>query len=553
MSNFFYKYSDYSLFQKALKDVEGEDVVANFLSNDDSLKDAGEVETKHIIRKDNRFSDKSSFDRFFGPRKNQGRNVDMGDFSSWKNKNYRETEKQLGKEGENKLKFSFADYMNERSGGKIYNDEDKNREENQKAIEELPSEDSTFKKFSLNDYMRRLEERTRVKSQTRDNEDLIEPLGNLTQDVVPTKAQDENFEENVSNVNLEGFVEDDEFKGDKFAVDTSELDAMKARLEELKTQTEEINEIIDENSQDEETSSDEISIEEVDEAQTESADEAMEEETQEVEKIEETSETQTADETEDEPVPMAQGYGGFTQPAAVAGQPGEAGETAQTGASGDAGGGSGGVSQTGASQGDGSAQTNAAGSQASGGAGGNFVKIISTQTSDGENASAGEEKSQEIIKLIDKNEKERAEIEEQLKQAEKEKLAAMKTYEGRLKELEKSIADKDKETQKRVLLEKIKNDNKLIEVREEYKQREDEIRRLEKEAALKAKIGALLKKELKNNLSISNLEMNNKLLEITTLLNQEKQKAKAARPKTVRKRKNKRKIDSDIIGSIDFD
>jgi len=505
MSNFFYKYSDYSLFQKAFNDCEGEDVVVDILSTDESLKETEIIEKKHVIRKDNRFSQESSFNKFFGPRKSLNQNFDMKDFSSWKNKNYRETEKQLGSKDSDRVKFSFSDFMAERSGNKIYNDADENRSNNQKAINELSSDDSTFKRFSLNDYMRRLEEKTRVKSETRDNEDLIDSIGDITQDVVPDSHQDEDFEESVSNVDVEHFVDDDSFAGDKYAVDTSELDAMKTRLDDILAKTSEINQMINETqpSEDDEQpqtiidiqpNEDEESLSDIDDSadmQPDSNEEIVQEQTD----ITETSEDKTEKTQESEE----------QEPASS-----EKSEDSQKQAE----------------------QTQ--------------VVVVAAEQ---------EDKSKELIEKINKNEQERKEIEEKLKQAEQEKLAAMKSYEQRLRELEKSIQEKDKEHREQALRIKIKNDNKINEVQQEFRAREAEIRRLEKEAALKQRIGALLKKELKNNLSISNLEMNNKLLEVSSMINAEKQreKAKPKKPATTRKRKTRRRVDSDIIGGIDFD
>jgi len=589
MANFFYKYSDYASFQKAFRDTEGEDVVVDILSTDDSLKENEVVATSHVIRKDNRFSQESSFNKFFGPRRSHNRNFDMKDFSSWKNKNYRETEKQIGQGGAERTKFSFADFMNERSGGKVYNDADQNRSNDQKAINELSTEDPSFKKFSLNDYMRRLEEKTRVNSETREGEDLIDSIGDITQDIKPDSQQDENFEESVSNINVEKIVGDEDFRGEKFAVDTSELDAMKSRLEEIKAQTEELNELIDDTEEDEQVVDDyedeEDDIIDFEESSAEDSDETEilgdGDEIDSDANGEESDEEIEQDENADRINPIVGGYVGGT----IGGDAGE-GETQANGEANGSGGnsaGAGGGNSSGSASGGaassseggfgagGSVAVDGASDGVNGGASdeghsqssetshGTSIKVINiNKTGSGENVSesgtTGEgNKSQEIIRLISKNDQERHDIEEKLKQAEKDKLTAMKSYEARLKELEKSIEAKDKETQKRVLLEKIRNDNKLSQVRAEFKLREDEIRRLEKESALKQKIGALLKKELKNNLSISNLEMNNKLLETTSMIAQEKERAKANKPKTTRKRKQKRKIDSDIIGSVDFD
>ena len=539
MSNFFYRYSDYSSFSKAFKDCDGEDVVVDILSTDESLKESEIVESKHIMRKDNRFSQESSFNRFFGPRRNINRNFDMKDFSSWKNKNYRETEKQIGEHGGNNVKFSFSDFMNERSGGKTYNDADQNKSENQKAINELSTDDPTFKRFSLNDYMRRLEEKTRVNNETRDNEDLIDSIGDITQDVTPDSSQDENFDESFSNFDVEKIVDDETFVGDKYSVDKSELDAMNDRLKKLREQTEELNKILDDVDDDEpqrlvldiseeddeveeDNTDDSFSVNDDEQSQNNEVDEndSSDESSEDLDYIDE----QLSDNEETDDLDEENKLEKTEQTEDV--------EQAET------------INESG----DLSSDDN------------NSQVVVQEGSETGENQiKQGEivethgNNSQEIVALIEKNDNERKEIEEKLKQAEKDKEEALQNYESRVKELEKSIEDKDKEKQETVLQERIKSDNMLSEMKAAYESREAEIRRLEKEAALKMKIGALLKKELKNNLSISDLEMNNKLLEISALLQQEKEKAKVNKPKTTRKRKQKRRIDSDIVGNIDFD
>lgn len=610
MSNFFYKYSDYSLFQKALKETEGEDVIVDILSTDDSLKKDEVIADKRVIRKDNRFSQESSFNKFFGPRKNFSRNFDMKDFSSWKNKNYRETEKQLNSSGGDKFKFSFSDFLNERSGEKIYNDADDNKSKNQKAINELSTDDSSFKRFSLNDYMRRLEEKTRVNSETSKNEDLIDSIGDITQNVVPDASQDENFNDFGSGMSFDKIVDSSDTVGDRYAVDRSELDAMKQRLAEIKSETDEINSMIEDDedegfptfnfepNEDEDFSEDNELSEDFDEESAESEEESVDEISEDNENVDDTdgeldenidenvdesSNEDDADSTEtfvqpgqteivvkieggtnsnetntsvDGKIETDKVGEGVTTSISQVGQ-----SSTGSGSQSDSSGGRGQTSLTGDSNQSGSSEVGGQAGITEGQSG--TIKIGDQDGQKGEISGEEanqvglkqEERSKEIIGLIEKNEQEKKEIEEQLKQAEKEKVSAMKSYEGRLKELEKSIIEKDKEVQKKVLLEKIKNDNKLTEVRAEFKTREDEIRRLEKEAALKMKIGALLKKELKNNLSISNLEMNNKLLEISSLISQEKEREKANKRKrpATGPRKKKRKIDSDIIGGIDFE
>lgn len=572
MANFFFKYSDYAAFEKALKDCEGEDIIVDILSNDDSLTETENISNKHIIRKDNRFNQESSFNKFFGPRKSK--NVDLKDFSSWKNKNYRETEKQIGQSENSKNKFSFSDFMAERSGGKIYNDEDQNRSDNQQAIHELSSDNPTFKKFSLNDYMRRLEEQTRVKESTRENEDLIDSIGDMTQLVEPDSMQDESFNENVSNVKIENIVGDEEFAGEKFAVDTDELEQMQERLKKLKEETDKINQIIDEPQIDEDTidfdetefeknyqqnyqndddvedkqddsETDGLKVDETDgfnEEQNkdpESNNEAIDEDEVENPVVSEQSDDsddiniQIDEDDKKDDLNEAIGVQSDTQ-TAIQGNQSEINDNDD-------------VLPIKVVQIINTGNDNESKSQSNNNSQNNEINDNDESTHE------DFDKTKEIIRLIAKNEEERKVIEEKLRQAEADKNETKVSYENRLREIEQSIEEKDKETKQHILQEKIKNDNKITLVQAEFKQREQEIRKLEKEAAQKLKIGELLKKELKNNLNISNLEMNNKLLEISSSMAREKEKAKANRPKTTRKRKTRRRLDSDIIGSVDFD
>lgn len=592
MANFFFKYSDYDAFERALRDCDGEDVVVDIMANDESLLSNEIVENKHVIRKDNRFSQESSFNKFFGPRKSK--NVDMKDFSSWKNKNYRETEKQIGQSENTKNKFSFSDFMAERSSGNIYNDEDQNRSNNQKAIHELSSDDPTFKKFSLNDYMRRLEEQTRVKESTRDNEDLIDSIGDITQIVEPDSKQDESFDESVSNIKIENIVDDEDFAGEKFSVDTEELEQMQERLKKLKEETAEINKIIDEPEIDKDT----IDFDEEDFEKR--YQEKLEKETEdEPDNLEENEDSENVEESEGgENLEESENSENLEEGESTENLESEINEDLQIDTdeniddsenqendiddnieSNDAVDSENLVDKNGNiinisnldeenGSGDITTQSNGLPQNSEASEGGNVIKIVGAINTSNNSANQNNEKTnisqvsddvqsddfdktKEIIKLISKNEEERKKIEEKLRIAEEDRNATKLSYEIRLKELQDSIEEKDKETKERVLQEKIKNDNKIILVQAEFEKREQEIRRLEKEAAQKIKIGELLKKELKNNLNISNLEMNNKLLEISSSM--AKEKVKANNSKTTRKRKTKRRLDSDIIGSVDFD
>ena len=81
-----------------MRSTKNEPVVINIFSNDSSLieetvdKDtASNMQRKQMSSK----FQASPFDKFFGPRKKRTDPLDMKDFSSWKNKNYRESEKQI--------------------------------------------------------------------------------------------------------------------------------------------------------------------------------------------------------------------------------------------------------------------------------------------------------------------------------------------------------------------------------------------------------------------------------------------------------------------------
>ena len=61
-----------------------------------------------------------------------------------------------------------------------------------------------------------------------------------------------------------------------------------------------------------------------------------------------------------------------------------------------------------------------------------------------------------------------------------------------------------------------RHDIKLKKAESNFKLREQRIKEFEKESSEKQKIGVILRKELKNNLNISNLEMDKKLLEVAS-------------------------------------
>lgn len=233
MNNFFYNGSEYSLFKKALRATKSEPVVINILSTDSSLNDEKQeslqVERKSMSSK----YEPSSFGRFFGPRKSKTTPVDMSNFSSWKNKNYRKVEENLSKaDSEETTTFSLSDYMNKTMGENKFSDVDQVKSDSQKAITELSTDDPQYKKFSLDSYLQKLEEQNNAKEKFEENDDLLEPLGDMTQDVVPDSSQDEDFMEK-SKVDAESLAQDNELGGDRFAFDKSDLDQVRNRLDKL--------------------------------------------------------------------------------------------------------------------------------------------------------------------------------------------------------------------------------------------------------------------------------------------------------------------------------
>lgn len=233
MNNFFFNESDYSLFRKALKTTDSEPIVINILSTDSSLK-SKEDKTAEVVSARKNMSKKyepSPFGKFFGPRKQQPVSVDMKDFSSWKNKNYRKTEKSIDDRVNSGIKFSLSDFMNDKSKGTL-NELDQAKSDLQKPINQLSTSDPLYKRFSLDSYMNKLEEQTLTKDSFEQNDDILEPLGADTQSVVPDSSQDENFGFG-SGINIEKFAFDDNTSGDEFKFEQEELDKFRARLDKI--------------------------------------------------------------------------------------------------------------------------------------------------------------------------------------------------------------------------------------------------------------------------------------------------------------------------------
>lgn len=242
MNNFFFDTSDYSLFKKALKATENEPVVINILSTDSSLQKNDKKSSEQAASRKNmsRKYEPSPFGKFFGPRKQQAVSVDMKDFSSWKNKNYRRAEESINDETSETTKFSLTDYMNQRSQNK-FTEMDQAKTDLQKPINQLSTDDPMYKRFSLDSYMSKLEEQIKTKDEFEQNDDILEPLGDSTQSVVPDSSQDENFGFG-SNVSIEKVALDEDISGDTFKFEQEELDKFRARLDKIEREAANIKE-----------------------------------------------------------------------------------------------------------------------------------------------------------------------------------------------------------------------------------------------------------------------------------------------------------------------
>ena len=240
MNNFFYSSSDYDSFRKALKDTKNEPVIINILSSDSSLAENSESNKINAERKN--ISSKfqaSPFDKFFGPRKKRTDPLDMKDFSSWRNKNFRESEKQIESDSEETTKFSFSDYLKSRTKNEMFNDEDKLKSELQKPIDEMSINDESYKKFSLDSYLNKLERETKVKKDFNETEDLVDDT--IDFGMTPSEDQDENFGTS-SDVDVERVAFDDVLSGEKFAFEREDLDKVKSRLEKMEREANNIKE-----------------------------------------------------------------------------------------------------------------------------------------------------------------------------------------------------------------------------------------------------------------------------------------------------------------------
>lgn len=682
MNNFFYNNFDYTLFKKAFKETKGEPVIINILSSDSSLTDK-KKETKQVARKNysNKF-EPSPFGKFFGPRRQQTSSVDMNNFSSWKNKNYRDIEKKIDKTEKNPLKFSIADFMNERSKSMKYNELDQAKSEVQKPITQLSSSDPLYKRFSLDSYMHKLEEQTKVKSSFEQNDDILEPLGDLTEKVVPDSSQDENFSY-ASDVNVEGVAFDDNIGGEKYRIAQDELDKVKSRLEKMereikdksneKVLSSEISDLtkddnndsfdleklgfddedIDDDNKievddiekvnDKVLSKDETSLKQDDEnkpkvdhkkfmeinrtesssprkinsdaktdenelnknvnddietsvdvdenteeaqevdanKQTEAPSEDLNEESANLSSDEEPEENNDnsgidGDENENDLVDAEQSSDDefkteiydndkrvdrddiltkqdfrtmtdeFMQRFAQLYKKDDDNQN---------------IAQQYDQQGNINSEVSEQYSEPEPYVAEQYTPFVQTA----EQVNQNNELQSKILELIEQNKKADSEAEEKLKKAELEKEKVAEEYENKIKEIEENYKKSYEEFKQKAYLEKLDSDLKLQQAESDFKKRESKIKEKEKANSKKQKIGELLKKEIKSNVSISNLEMEKKLLEEsakkgkkveTKVITKERIVEVPVKKKPVKKRgpkKKRRKIDSDIIGNIDFE
>lgn len=700
MNNFFYEDSEYSLFKKALRATRNEPVVINILSSDSSLKGNEQTDDKKSVEQrknmSNKFEPTSPFGKFFGPRKPRTAPVDMKDFSSWKNKNYRKVEETLNDKQESAVKFNVADFMKERSGKEKYHSIDQIKSETQKPITQLSSSDSTYKKFYLDSYLNKLEQQSKTKNKFEENDDLLEPLGDRTQNVIPDSSQDENFLFS-SKVDVEDLALEDDLYGEKYKIEQAELERVKSRLEKLEQDERyrnkanekiisgnELSEIVEgkneEQQRDEDKLVDDIEklnerLKKVESMQAEQADkveddsddldesyddeenvtdedensydnddnyseedeasdeddnelkfESGENEEDETSENEANNEESEGDETSDESVDDLSEEENTDNSESYLGQK----ETHSSER----------LNRddiltkedfkamsdelinkftemykkdenTNVPQNDAVAETGYMtdmyynpNEQYVDGYNNNQVydQVNAYSQNDELNQAINEENEKrqaemqaKLDELIEQNKKADERIEESLRQAEIEKQKVAEEYETKIKELEESYKQHVEDMKKQSYLEKIDRDIKLQEAQSDFKRREKEIKDLQKANSDKQNAGAMLRRELKSNLNISNLEMDKKLLEISsqnknaylsnsqlseidedtiknainetaTRKNARTSSAKKndasvkanvnvtkAPSKRRRKKSNRRKIDSDIIGSIDFE
>lgn len=689
MNNFFYNNSEYSLFKRALRTTKNEPVVINISSTDASLIDENSKQEEQVERKvmSQKF-EPSPFGKFFGPRKTRTTPVDMKDYSSWKNKNYRKVEQNINEDDEEKPAFSLTDYMNRSFGENKFNDEDQLRHDNQKPIDQLSNDDPVYQKFSLDSYLNKLEEQNKVQSDYETNSDLLEPLKDITQEYSTDSSQDEEFTE-TGDVDVEQFALDEHLDdGNKFSFDTEELEKVKNRIEKIEKQAnnikdkptekvintnelteslnleklgvgtnepgigeddiEKINKNINDNNlivdgdidpTDENNQTPKVSHKkfmEINKTPGTSISRPVEKDSklashdEEDENVDDLLSADEDDEFDDEDKLFGdedlsligsdedleddeEWAGGTDRKEFVSSDKTVSRDDLLTKDDLKTFGDEfmqkftklyGGQSDSQVSQGypsqeyvdsddnvhineyttDASQEPNYSGTENPQiqqmqpiQPGGGYVQTDNDELMDKQN-----ELQAKILEMIESNKKSDLEAQERLRQVELEKSRITEDYEERLKELEQSFKKRDEELKKQAYIDKLKNDIKLKKAESNYKLREEKIKEFEKNSSEQMKFGVMLKKELKNNLNVSNLEMDKKLLEIVSKVQKEQQEEKVAQEESVNEeveevavpkvrktapkakkrttrnshshtRTPRRKIDSDIIGGINFD
>lgn len=232
MNNFFYEESDFALFKKALKATGTEPVVINILSSDKSLKTDAQgpkplPERRSTPKSYNEKYQPNTYDRMFGPRRRSNTPIDMNNFSGWRNKNFRKTEQDIETTSA-QPKFSLSDYMNQRLGKNKFNGLDTAKNDKQKSIDKIGSDDPQYKKYYLDSYMSKLEQESNVKKKY--DEDILTPLDDNLQQIVPDSDQDEDFGYNDDSVKK--IVDDTNTRGEKYRIDPTEFDVIKKKIDD---------------------------------------------------------------------------------------------------------------------------------------------------------------------------------------------------------------------------------------------------------------------------------------------------------------------------------
>ncbi len=244
MENFFNDAFEFSIFKKALKATDGEPVVVNLLSSDESLVSEAKPSKLAFAPQRKNMSEKfgpSPYGKYFGARNKRTAPVDMSDFSAWKNKNYRKVEEtSYNKEqGETKT-FSLSDFLKNKST-KQYSELDQAKSNLKKPITQMSSNDPDYKKFAMDSYMHKLEEGIIAKDKFKENEDLLEPISSMSdEDFDKQVSQDEDFSSSSFNFDENSF--DDIGSGESFSLDKKELDEVKSRLERIEREANNIKE-----------------------------------------------------------------------------------------------------------------------------------------------------------------------------------------------------------------------------------------------------------------------------------------------------------------------